>query len=304
MDLDNLKAFVQVAEQGSFSRAAELLFITQPAVSKRVAGLEQELETNLFDRIGHKVMLTTAGSALLSRARQILLDVEDSKRAVANLRDTISGPLVIGTSHHIGLHRLPPVLRQYTRNYSDVHLDIQFMDSEEACAGVLHGELEMGIVTLPLKPDTDLKIIPVWQDPLVIVCHPKHELADIVKVSAKDLSKYYAILPAEGTFTREVLEQTMKPLNVELKVRMSTNYLETIKMLVSVGLGWSVLPQSMIDKELCEISVKQLNMKRTLGIVSHVNRSLSNAAQALINTTLANSPKCDQERQDRKDSRH
>jgi len=282
MELDNLKAFTHVAEHGSFSRAAESLFITQPAVSKRVAGLESELNTRLFDRIGHKITLTTAGNALLPRARQILLDVEDSKRAVTNLSDSVSGPLIIGTSHHIGLHRLPPVLRHYTRTYPDVNLDIRFMDSEKACTRVLHGDLEMGIVTLPLEPDVDLKLSTIWEDPLVIVCHPEHKLTSLKKISARTLSEYDAILPAEGTFTREVLEKTMQPLNVNLKVRMSTNYLETIKMLVSVGLGWSVLPQSMMDKDLCQIHVSKLKMKRTLGVVSHVNRSLSNAALALI----------------------
>jgi len=282
MDLDNLRAFLHVAEQGSFSRAAESLFITQPAVSKRIASLEAELGTDLFDRIGHKIVLTAAGNALLPRARNILLEVEDSKRAVANLSDSVSGPLLIGTSHHIGLHRLPPALRGFICRYPDVQLDIQFMDSEEACYGVLHGDLELGIVTLPLKADPDLLLLPVWDDPLVIVSHPEHPLVHSNNVTAKILAGYEAILPAEGTFTREILEQTMQPLDVTLKVSMSTNYLETIKMLVSVGLGWSVLPQSMVDAEICEIAVKELNMRRSLGIVSHINRTSSNAASALV----------------------
>lgn len=284
MDLENLKAFVHVAEHGSFSRAAATLFITQPAVSKRIANLESQLNADLFDRIGHKIVLTSAGNALLPRARQILLQVEDSKRAVANLSDSVSGPLIIGTSHHIGLHRLPPVLRCYTGSYPDVQLDIQFMDSEEACSGVLHGDLELGIVTLPLNADPDLTLIPVWDDPLVIVSHPQHPLVSQKNITAKTLSEYDAILPAEGTFTREILQQTLQPLDVNLKVSMSTNYLETIKMLVSVGLGWSVLPQSMIDAEICEIPVMELNMQRSLGIVSHINRTLSNAARALVHT--------------------
>jgi len=103
-------------------------------------------------------------------------------------------------------------------------------------------------------------------------------------VRTKDLARHNAILPATGTFTREVLEQTLKPMNIELNVGMSTNYLETIKMLVSVGLGWSVLPQSMLDRDICMIDVRELKMERTLGVVSHTQRTPSNAARALLKT--------------------
>jgi len=284
MDLDNLKAFLHVAARGSFSRAAESLFITQPAVSKRIASLERELNTNLFDRIGHKIVLTAAGNALLPRARNILLDVEDSKRAVANLSDSVSGPLAIGTSHHIGLHRLPPVLREFTHDFPEVQLNIQFMDSEEACQAVLHGELEVGIVTLPLSPDPELNLTSIWHDPLVLVAPVGHPLTQKKNFQLEQLAEHNAILPATGTFTREVLEQTLKPLDINLQVGMSTNYLETIKMLVSVGLGWSILPRAMLDAEVQELKTAKIRMERRLGIVTHTERTLSNAAEALIAT--------------------
>jgi DNA-binding transcriptional LysR family regulator len=282
MELDNLKAFLIVAETGSFSRAAEKLFLTQPAISKRISSLESELDTRLFDRIGHRINLTEAGKSLLPRAQRILIEVEDSRRAVANLTGSVSGPLSIGTSHHIGLHRLPPVLREFTQVYPQVHLNIEFMDSEAACNSVLHGELELGIVTLPLENDPSLRLLPIWHDPLAIVVAPGHPLSKKKKIEARQLSEYPSVLPSSGTFTREVLERTLKPLGVELHTGMATNYLETIKMLVSVGLGWSVLPCSMLDKDLKVINVKGLEMQRTLGAVMHVERTLSNAALALV----------------------
>ena len=156
MDIDSLQAFIAVAENQSFSLAAEHLYLTQPAISKRIAALESELDTRLFDRIGRKVELTESGNALLPRARNILLDVEDSRRAISNLSGKITGKLSIGTSHHIGLHRLPPVLRSFTKKYPEVELDLHFMDSEEACQAVAHGDLELGIVTLPLNTPDDL----------------------------------------------------------------------------------------------------------------------------------------------------
>ena len=140
MDFSALEAFVTVAEQGSFSRAAEALHLTQPAISKRVAALESELDARLFDRIGRKVNLTEAGDALLSNARRILQELEESRRVIANLSTEVRGRLSLATSHHAGLHRLPPVLRIYTKQYPQVELDLHFMDSESACSAVEHGD--------------------------------------------------------------------------------------------------------------------------------------------------------------------
>ena len=281
MDIPYLYAFVAVAETASFSDAAEQLFVTQPAISKRVSSLERELEVQLFDRIGRKVTLTEAGSALLTRARAILQQVEDSKRAIKNLSGHIAGKLSIGTSHHIGLHRLPPVLRAFTHAYPDVELDLHFMDSEEACFAIEHGEIEMGIVTLPLQPAKLLQTIELWRDPLDFVVNQSHPLLKSSNITTKQLSKYAAILPTKGTYTRQIFEHTMAKHKLELKVGLSTNYLETIKMMVSVGLGWSVLPRSMLSKELHTLKIEDIKLERKLGIVWHSGHTLSNAANAM-----------------------
>ncbi len=281
MDIPNLYAFVAVADTGSFSAASEQLFLTQPAVSKRVSALETELDIKLFDRIGRKVTLTEAGSALLTRAQSILQQVEDSKRAIQNLSGHIAGKLSIGTSHHIGLHRLPPILRAFTHAHPEVELDLHFMDSEEACDAIEHGELELGIVTLPLKPAKVLHTYEVWPDPLDIVVNPSHPLTTLNKITPKQLAEYSAILPTRGTYTRQIFEHTLRKYKLELKVGLSTNYLETIKMMVSVGLGWSVLPRSMLNKELKTLSIDSIKLERQLGVVWHSGHTLSNAAKAM-----------------------
>lgn len=283
MDIPNLSAFVAVADSGSFSEASEHLYLTQPAISKRVSALETELDIQLFDRIGRKVTLTEAGTALLSRARNILQQVDDSKRAIQNLSGHIAGKLSIGTSHHIGLHRLPPVLRAFTSAYPEVELDLHFMDSEEACHAIEHGDLELGIVTLPLEPSKVLHTYEVWPDPLDIVVNQSHPLTQVKKVTPKQLAQYPAILPTRGTYTRQIFEHTMAKHKLELKVGLSTNYLETIKMMVSVGLGWSVLPRSMITKELNTLQIEGIKLERKLGIVWHSGHTLSNAAKAMSN---------------------
>jgi len=287
MDIQNLTAFISVSEQRSFSKAAEHLFITQPAVSKRISALEKELNTHLFDRIGKKIQLTEAGRALLPSALRILAELEESRRAIANLDEKVSGKLSIATSHHIGLHRLPPVLRAFTRQYTDVDLDIRFMDSEEACSCVLRGEVELAIATLPEKNWPKLQSRVIWHDPLDIVISAQHPQASASQITVAQLSKIPAILPSQNTFTRVLLENALRENELGLKqqslnIAMETNYLETIKMMVSIGLGWSVLPVSMIGSEISIMNVNGIEIERLLGVVSHPQRTLSNAAKMLM----------------------
>jgi DNA-binding transcriptional LysR family regulator len=287
MDTASLNTFITAAETESFSLTAERLYLTQPAVSKRIAALEDELGARLFDRIGRRVSLTEAGRALLVRAKIILQDIEDSRRLITNLSGIVAGQLSIGTSHHIGLHRLPPVLRQYSARYPEVELDLHFMDSEAACRAVLAGDLELGIVTLPPQPLAELESEIIWPDPLAIVIGHDHPLGIAKRITLAQLADYPAILPAQGTYTRELLETRLLPSGVTLKVGMTTNYLETIKMMVSVGLGWSVLPASMMSEELILLAVDDIELARQLGVVRHRARTLSNAANAMLEVLQA-----------------
>ena len=143
MDIQNIRAFLMVAETQSFSRAAEKLFLTQPAISKRIATLEDSLDCQLFDRLGKNIQLTQAGQALIPSYQRILSEINETRRIISTLRSEVSGHLKFGTSHHIGLHRLPPILKQYTKLYHQVELDIQFMDSEQAAALILKGSIEL-----------------------------------------------------------------------------------------------------------------------------------------------------------------
>ena len=284
MNIQNLSAFISVSETGSFSKAADRLFLTQPAVSKRISALESELDVKLFDRIGKSVQLTEAGLALRPSCLRILAELEESRRIVSNLSGHIGGQLKIGTSHHIGLHRLPPVLSHYKQQYANVDLDIHFMDSEEACDAVLKGELEIAIATLPDKAPAKLATQIIWHDPLGVVVSRKHALATQKNVTLKNLVQYPAILPSQSTYTRALLEKKLGINTNKLKIAMETNYLETIKTMASIGLGWSVLPLAMCDKNLVHIDVNNTHMQRQLGVAWHRERTLSNAATRLIDS--------------------
>ena len=282
MDIAALQAFLAVAETNSFSRAAERIFLTQPAISKRIAALEQEIGARLFDRVGRKIHLTPAGEALLLRTRAVLSELEDIKRDITNLSGTIAGELSVATSHHIGLHRLPGPLKRFHETYTNVRLNLHFMDSEKACNAVARGELELAVVTLPPSADPPLRVEKIWDDPLDIVVSRNHPLAQAKRVQAAMLLDYPAILPGLGTYTREIILNSFGPLRDRIQVGMATNYLEVLKMLAAIGLGWSALPRTMIDEGLKVVQIEKREIRRELGIVTHERRTLSNAGQAMI----------------------
>mgnify|MGYP001821763454 FL=1 len=283
MDIQNIRAFLAVAESGSFSRAAEKLFITQPAISKRISTLEESLDCQLFDRLGKNIQLTQAGEALIPSYRRILAEIDETERIVSSLRTRVSGHLKFGTSHHIGLHRLPPVLRQYTREFPDVELDIQFMDSEQAAALILKGSIELALITLPDEIEKPLTTIPVWSDPMEVVVASDHPLAKQKRVSVHQLTRYGVLIQSHSTHTRNIIDEALK-LKDDIKIIMESNYLETIKAMIQNGLGWGVLPESMIDDSLHRIKIRGVKMERHLGVLLHASRTLSSSANALLET--------------------
>ena len=282
MDIANLHAFIAIAETGSFSLAAEQLHLTQPAVSKRIAGLEQQLDVRLFDRLGREIGLTEAGRALLPRAYRILGVLDDTRRALTNLSGEISGRLTLATSHHIGLHRLPPLLRAFTRAHPQVALDIQFLDSEVAYEEVLHGRAELAVITLAPETREPVRATLVWNDPLDFVAAPEHPLARKEQISLADVAQHPAVFPGGNTFTHHIVRRLFEGQGLTPNIGMSTNYLETIKMMVSIGIAWSVLPRTMLDDQVTRLPLPGIQLDRQLGYILHSERTLSNAARAFM----------------------
>lgn len=281
MRIDALQAFVAVAEFESFQTAGQRLHLSQPAVSKRVAALEADLGHRLFDRVGRSIGLTEAGHAYLLHARETLATLADGRRALDNLADRIEGTLELAISHHLGLHRMPDVLRAFIARYPDVAPQIEFADSEQACQRVVDGESELALVTLPVEPHPLLNARTIWPDPLAVYAGPEHPLARSAAVALDELASYPAVLPPPESHTHHIIESALALHGVAVTARMTSHSLETLRMLADVGLGWTVLPEAMPHR-LVPLAVPPLGMHRELGVMRHPQRHLSNAARALL----------------------
>lgn len=287
MDTAQLEAFTTAAELQSFSKAAEHLHLTQSAVSKRIATLENHLGVALFERFGQRIQLTEAGKTVLIDAKAILDKVREMQQHSDMSKNVISGKLRIATSHHIGLYRLPSILQGFVQQYPNVQLDMHFTDSEVAYEEVGQGLFDLAVATLPQNPATMIETTPLWQDELVIMFADSHAMNEHHTLTAEILANYPAILPDEDTFTRRIIDDVFKDSGINYQLAFSTNYLETIKVMVEAGLGWSVLPKIMQNDKLTTRPLLNTQPSRQLGIMLHKNKVITPALKAFLHAISA-----------------
>lgn len=283
MDINNLRAFIEVADKRSFSRSAETLHLTQPAVSKRIAALETELSARLFDRVGRSVHLTEAGNVLLPSARQISAELDRIEEVICNLGKSVTGKLSIGTSPHIGVTYLAPVLKQFRVQYPDVEMDIEFNNSVKVLEDVENGIFEMGLCALHTPVGPKLREIDIWQDDMSIVVARDHPLAEEENVDLELLMKCPAVLPPAPFASRSLIDQALETKNAKANVNLEVSDFDTLCMMVKIGLGWGILPNALCnDSGLYVVKLAGVNLKRRVSLVRHQDRTLSRASQAFI----------------------
>ncbi len=283
MDINNLRAFIEVADKRSFSRSAETLHLTQPAVSKRIAALETELSARLFDRVGRSVHLTEAGNVLLPSARQISAELDRIEEVICNLGKSVTGKLSIGTSPHIGVTYLAPVLKHFRVQYPDVEMDIEFNNSVKVLEDVENGIFEMGLCALHTPVGPKLREIDIWQDDMSIVVARDHPLAEEENVDLELLMKCPAVLPPAPFASRSLIDQALETKNAKANVNLEVSDFDTLCMMVKIGLGWGILPNALCnDSGLYVVKLAGVNLKRRVSLVRHQDRTLSRASQAFI----------------------
>ena len=248
-----LKVFHTVARLLSFTKAAEALHMTQPAVTFQVRQLEEYFNTRLFDRTHNKVSLTPTGEKVSDFAERIFDLYTEMENSVLDLTGEISGALTVGASTTIAEYMLPALLGEFKNRYPEINLRLKVSNSEGIVSMVEHNVIDLGIVESPVS-NKNLIVEVCHDDHLVVVTAPEHELAkkgDMVK--PEQLKKYPFVCREEGSGTREVITQYLIDQNInpaEMNYCMELGSPEALKGAVEANMGISVLSQSTIVKEL------------------------------------------------------
>lgn len=285
MDFDHLITFVEIAKQGSFSRAGQKVYRSQPAVSAQVRQLEQEYGQKLFDRVGKSVRLTVAGETLLEYAKKLLTLRDESLRAVADQSATPHGTLAIGANEATCLYVLPDIFADYSRRNPGVQISIYRNFSHKVIEKVESGVVDVGIVTLPVKAPS-LKVHPIFRDRLVLMVSPSNSLASLKSVTTAQIAEQSVIFPKTG-FMRQVFDKQFRPYRSQLRVVMELPSVGMIKQFVAAGLGVSIISGRFARDEARAglvklIPISDMEVWRELGLVYRRDRTLPRSASAFI----------------------
>jgi DNA-binding transcriptional LysR family regulator len=283
--LHSLKVFLSVANEKSFSRAAEKMLRTQPAISLAVQRLEAELEEKLIDRSAKELLLTDAGKVVLEYARRFENLEADMNNSLAELRDNSSGRLTIGANESTSLYLLNHI-EQYRRQYPKVKVQVRRSLSSKVPSQLLDGDLELGLISFDPGDERIISTV-IYTDRLVFVVSPEHRLALRDEVSISELGMETFIAHNVLSPYREIVLREFQRHRVPLNMDVEMPTVETIRRLVQRNEGVAFLPKMCVEPELeagmlREVRVKELNVERKIRLVYPARRALSHAARAFL----------------------
>jgi DNA-binding transcriptional LysR family regulator len=286
MYIDTFKVFCDLAETGSFSKAAVINSITQSAVSQQIRSLETKFQVTLIERGRRNFALTAEGNAFLAASREILAVYNNLDRRLHELRDVVAGDLRIAAIYSIGLHELPPHLKTFRERFPDVELHVEYRRSQQVYTQVLAGDVDMGLVAFPVKRN-GLQIEIFSEDQLVLICHPNHSLATRECVRMEDLNgeKFIAFEP--DLPTRKIIDRHFRDHSVQIDHAMEFDNIETVKRAVEIESGISLVPGNTVEKEvasglLVALEIEGVKMSRPLGVITKRNRARSPAQKEFV----------------------
>ncbi|MFD0696958.1 selenium metabolism-associated LysR family transcriptional regulator [Paenibacillus sp. GCM10027628] len=277
MIIDTLAVFAAVCEQRNFSRAAELLHISQPGVSQHIRNLEAELGAKLLHRSPKQVKLTEAGEILYKRAKQIIAIYEEAKQEMNLLQHKVSGSLKIGASFTIGEYMLPRLLADYANQYPEVDAKVNIGNTQEIVQAVRDNDLDIGLVEGQVYDD-ELRITPYMKDGLILIAPPNHPLSGQRSVDPDRLQNQIWILRESGSGTRAFTEQFIRDAGLHIKRSYVFNSSQGVKESVAAGLGIAILSRWIVRKELESGEVNEIHLKghaftRDFFMISNNNHS-------------------------------
>ncbi|HEY9849197.1 MAG TPA: LysR family transcriptional regulator [Leptolyngbyaceae cyanobacterium] len=294
--LDQLRILKAIAAEGSFKRAADSLYVSQPAVSLQVQNLERQLDVPLFDRGGRRAQLTEAGHLLLSYGERIISLCEETCRAIEDLQNLQGGTLIVGASQTTGTYLLPRMIGLFRQRYADVSVQLHVHSTRRTAWSVANGQVDLAIIggEIPSELVEALEIKPYLEDELALILPVFHPFGKLDIIQKDDLYKLQFIALDSQSTIRKVIDQVLTRSGIDtrrLKVEMELNSIEAIKNAVQSGLGAAFVSISAIEKELQmgvlhRSTIDGVVVKRMLSVIVNPNRYRSKAAEAFSNEIL------------------
>jgi DNA-binding transcriptional LysR family regulator len=289
MDLDQLHTFLEIVRLKSFSKAAQTCYRTQPAISAQVRQLEQELGTALFERLGTKISLTTAGKIFAEYAEQILDLRRRAQDSINELERLPRGELVIAANEATCIYVLPSVFAEYIKKFPNVQLSVDRSYGSRVVEAVMDNLADFGITQLPVQ-EKKLQTVKIHSDEIIVLLPSKHPLAHRRHLSARDLIGEPLLMPKSGT-TRARLDTWLEPVENEIQIAMELDSTEMIKRFVMSGLGISFLAASNCHEEIAQgklaaVSLGPEPMARKVALIYRKDKALSKAALGFIQVIL------------------
>jgi DNA-binding transcriptional LysR family regulator len=288
VEIRQLRYFISTLRHGSLRAAAREHFITQPAVSIQLKKLEDELGEKLYVRRGRRIEPTQAGALVLAGAEEIVDRADALRDNVGAVKSMHRGSLKMGSIDAASIYVLPDVFRVFRERYPGIDVQVIVADSQSLIAALGAGAIELAVVTLPLHGES-YGVVPVYEDRMVVVAHPRHELTRARprgRVLEKLAETGFITYPARST-TRRLIEKVFLDHGLTPKVTMEMSSPEAIKKLTEAGLGPSILPAQVVANEvktgtLVVIPTGKIRFSRTLGAVFRDRETLSPPAGAFL----------------------
>ena len=294
--LDQLRILKAIAQEGSFKRAADSLYVSQPAVSLQVQNLERQLDVPLFDRGGRRAQLTEAGHLLLSYGDTILSLCQETCRAIEDLQNLQGGTLIVGASQTTGTYLLPKMIGLFRQKYPEVAVQLHVHSTRRTAWSVSNGQVDLAIIggEIPTELAESLETVPYAEDELALILPTSHPFAKLETIQKEDLYKLQFIALDSQSTIRKVIDQVLARCDIDtrrFKFEMELNSIEAIKNAVQSGLGAAFVSTSAIAKELQmgvlhRTPIEGVVVKRTLWLICNPNRYRSKAAEAFSQEIL------------------
>jgi DNA-binding transcriptional LysR family regulator len=258
MLLSEITAFIEVARQGSISRAAEVLFVTQPTLTARIQNLESDLGERLFTRSRQGMRLTDTGRAFLPYVHRAMQALEEGQRLVADRRRGGTGELVIGAAPSVGTYALPLVLKRFAAEHPTVRLVVKTGHSEDILGMVLRSEVQLGLMRPLRHPDLELR--PVYDDVMVLVVNPGHPFASAGSVSLGAIGGQSLLLFDRSSSYHDLTSAMFRGAGVAPRSLMELDSIEATKKMVEQGLGVALLPLTAVAGELAAGTLRRVDI--------------------------------------------